>query len=218
MNNPSLRNDFHMKTVYAVCLASFFAVIMTTFAKAAEYPYMAQTATPVLKSGIVVAAGIKWNCRNSRCITTGPWPTLDVIACRELARQVGAITSFGRESRILNPEALKQCNTNAGVVKPVLPAAQTAMQKKRRAMTNSLSSDKRSATSKPFRPLAVHTVALTITGTGISAPVGAGFIPVTIQTTTLAITGTGASAPVGAGFTPVSLRTAPLALTGTGSL
>lgn len=218
MNNASLRNDFYMKTVYVVCLASFFVVIMTTVARAAGYSYIAQTATPVLKSGIVVAAGIKWNCRNNRCITTSPWPTLDMIACRDLARQVGAITSFGRESRILQSEALKQCNTDAGTVITVRPVAQTPAQKKQREKTNPLSSDKRSETSKPFRPLAVRTVALTIAGTGISTPVGVGFSPVTNHTTTLAITGTGASAPVGAGFTPVSLRTAPLALTGTGSL
>ena len=51
-----------------------------------------------------------WNCKKKRCTTKGTWPKPSVTACKNLAKQVGPIRSFGRSGHYLSKKYLRQCN------------------------------------------------------------------------------------------------------------
>ena len=84
-----------------------------------QYVYTARTETPVARQGAVVAGSLTWQCQGSACTITGPWPAPGTAACVALAQQVGRITSYGREGRMLDATGLATCNAG-------LPAAQVA--------------------------------------------------------------------------------------------
>lgn len=76
------------------------------------YVYTARTAATVRRSGAVTASGINWACQGTSCTVTGPWPQPGVGACAALAREVGRITSYGRQGAVLNAAQLAQCNVS----------------------------------------------------------------------------------------------------------
>jgi len=72
--------------------------------------YTAVTKNKAARQGTVIAAGISWQCRGSRCTVSGPWPKPGVKACLALARLVGPIISYGHPGASLNDAELAQCN------------------------------------------------------------------------------------------------------------
>ncbi len=84
--------------------------INVTPRQARQYHYQAVTRAPVRKRGRVRAGTLAWQCQGTACTISGPWPTPAVGACRTLAKQVGAIQSYGHASRKLSAPQLRQCN------------------------------------------------------------------------------------------------------------
>lgn len=76
------------------------------------YVYTARTAATVRRSGAVAASGITWACQGTSCTVTGPWPQPGVSACAALAREVGAIVSYGRQGAMLTTAQIAQCNAS----------------------------------------------------------------------------------------------------------
>ena len=90
----------------------FALAVPLTFnnADAATYFYVAETFSDVKKSGRVKASSLTWYCKGRRCTIKGPWPTPGVTACKNLAKQVGKIKSYGHSKKKLTSTQLKQCN------------------------------------------------------------------------------------------------------------
>lgn len=83
--------------------------------QARQYHYRAVTRAAVRKRGQVRASTLTWQCQGTGCTISGPWPTPAVGACRALAKQVGAIQSYGHAGRKLSTAQLKQCNAGITV-------------------------------------------------------------------------------------------------------
>lgn len=98
-----LINIFALTFALAICITS-------NNANAATYHYIAGTHSNVKKSGRVKASTLTWNCLGRRCTISGPWPTPGVGACKNLAKVVGKIKSYGHSKRRLNSKQLAECN------------------------------------------------------------------------------------------------------------
>jgi hypothetical protein len=77
------------------------------------YQYTADTVSPTLVKGAVVATGVNWSCAASRCTAAGPWPVPAVGSCKALAQKVGVIKAYGHPTKQLNAAELQQCNVGA---------------------------------------------------------------------------------------------------------
>ena len=106
---------FALTFALAVCIISYNA-------DAATYVYIAKTYSNVKKVGNVKASTLTWSCRDRTCTISGPWPTPGVGACKQLAKIVGRIKSYGHSKRKLNSTQLKECNKG-------LPISTTTSQK-----------------------------------------------------------------------------------------
>ena len=82
------------------------------------YDETARTAATVRRSGAVAASGITWACQGTSCTVTGPWPQPGVSACAALAREVGAIVSYGRQGAMLTTAQIAQCNASPAASPP----------------------------------------------------------------------------------------------------
>jgi hypothetical protein len=93
-----------------------------------NWDYEARLSYPSLVQGVVDAAGVRWMCSESVCRTSGPWENPGVDACRALARIVGEIAWYGRETAYFAPggERMRQCNSEAA--RQPAPAARPAPQ------------------------------------------------------------------------------------------
>lgn len=77
------------------------------------YEYTARTAAPVRRNGAVTASSLTWSCSGSACTITGPWLQPGVSTCAALAREVGAIVSYGRNGAVLSAAQIAECNAMA---------------------------------------------------------------------------------------------------------
>jgi hypothetical protein len=82
-------------------------------ASAAE-PVSAKLASPIATEARIIAGGAMFVCRDALCVATAPGSrTLAVSACRDLAKVVGPVESFGAARRALDEQKLGQCNAAA---------------------------------------------------------------------------------------------------------
>jgi hypothetical protein len=97
----------------AAVLASAFGATAVA-APAASGPVVAKLQTPVAKRQRPIAGDTVFVCEGDTCTTSSPASaTNTVTGCRELARRVGALTSFGQDGAALDSDALARCNVAA---------------------------------------------------------------------------------------------------------
>lgn len=90
-------------------------------------PAFAETATAQLQSPLaapakVIAGGAVWNCSGDACVTQGATDaTYDPGACRELARAVGPVSTYGGSAK-LDAAHLAKCDKGL-VAAPVIAKA-----------------------------------------------------------------------------------------------
>jgi hypothetical protein len=93
----------------AACLAAF----LHAGAAAAE-PVVAKLKAPLPAATRPVAGGAVFECLGDVCAARAPGSdTAGLRGCRDLTRQVGAVTSFGPSSKPLSNEELDTCNQAA---------------------------------------------------------------------------------------------------------
>lgn len=85
-----------------------------------NFDYVAETVAPVARSGNVIAGTLRWRCKGNHCTISGPWPTPGLQACKQLAAQVGRISSYGHSRAQLITAQLASCN--AGIPARTLSA------------------------------------------------------------------------------------------------
>jgi hypothetical protein len=69
---------------------------------------------PIATEARVIAGGAMFVCRDALCVATAPTSrTLAVSSCRDLAKVVGPLDSFGEGRRALGDDKLGQCNAAA---------------------------------------------------------------------------------------------------------
>ncbi len=84
------------------------------FAASAAEPVTAKLAKPLANDARVIAGGAMFVCHEAACVATAPGSrTLAVSSCRDLAKVVGQVESFGGARRQLDQAKLDQCNANA---------------------------------------------------------------------------------------------------------
>jgi hypothetical protein len=88
-----------------------------TTSKAATITVTAQTTKRALRQGAVRIGKVSWNCRDNRCTTRGTSSLISAETCRDLARQVGTIRSYGYSGKRLTAQELERCNAGAVAAK-----------------------------------------------------------------------------------------------------
>lgn len=92
------------------------AVLSLSFAGAAfaDGKVSASLATPVAAKTKVVAAGALFVCEGSTCTASSALArTITVAGCKELVKEVGAVTAFSNGKRSVEGDDLATCNAAA---------------------------------------------------------------------------------------------------------
>lgn len=97
-----------LKFPFAAALAAF---ALAGVAHAGEV-VTAQLAAPLANPQKVVAASVVWNCEGAQCVGVMR-ERPNVRACRQLAREVGALAAFGAEGQKLDEQDIASCNVRA---------------------------------------------------------------------------------------------------------
>ncbi len=86
---------------------------------------VAYTQVSAHHQGAFKASGVNWTCKASHCSASAMPAAVaaPLTACRELAREVGAIRSFKVANHALNPQELQQCNSVVAVAEAAKPNA-----------------------------------------------------------------------------------------------
>jgi hypothetical protein len=93
--------------------ASFVLIAaMAMPAAARERTFVAQLTTPVAERFQVVAEGAIWTCQGETCRAEVSQPATP-FGCRTLVREVGAVLSYGSETRPMSEARLAACNAAA---------------------------------------------------------------------------------------------------------
>jgi hypothetical protein len=101
-----------MKVRLTAALAVLAAGALATSAMAE--PVVAKLQAPTKGSVKPVAGGAVFDCLGDVCAARSPASdTGGLRGCKELARQVGAVTSFGAGSKQLSADQLSECNSSA---------------------------------------------------------------------------------------------------------
>lgn len=96
---------------YAILLAALFAP--AALAAPAATSVSATLATPA-SSARVTYGSVSWSCAGATCTAAPVAARLgDARACRDLAKQVGALTAFDGLRGALGAEDLAKCNRSA---------------------------------------------------------------------------------------------------------
>lgn len=97
-----------------VALAAVAALSLGVPAALAADAVVAKLASPVATQQKVIAGGSIFNCEADVCVASSPAPRAQTASgCRELAKAVGAVTSYGSERRQLDEAKLASCNSAA---------------------------------------------------------------------------------------------------------
>lgn len=81
---------------------------------AASGPVVAKLQTPLAKRQRPIAGAAVFDCEGDTCSAATPTSgTNSVPGCRELARRVGPLTSFGAGGASLDADSLARCNVAA---------------------------------------------------------------------------------------------------------
>lgn len=91
---------------------------------ATTYDYTAETQAAAKAQGVVAVGKTSWKCQGARCTAAITTSRPSVSACTALAKEVGAIRSFGYAQKQLTAAELERCN--AGLVAKVTSKAKTA--------------------------------------------------------------------------------------------
>lgn len=93
--------------------ASAVLILSAGAASAADARLTANLAQPVAEKTRVVAGGAVWVCEGSTCFTgAASSRTSSFRACQALAKEVGAVRSYGGRNQ-LETEQLAKCNVAA---------------------------------------------------------------------------------------------------------
>jgi hypothetical protein len=95
--------------------AAFAALCAVSFASSAlAEPVIAKLQTPVASATRPVASDSVYECLGDICAARAGWETAGGMrGCRDLARQVGAVTAFGTGAKQLTADKLTECNQSA---------------------------------------------------------------------------------------------------------
>jgi hypothetical protein len=86
---------------------------LSSMASAAE-PITAKLQHPIATDARIIAGGAMFVCRDALCVATAPGSrTLALSSCRDLAKVVGPVESFGGERHSLDGAKISQCNAVA---------------------------------------------------------------------------------------------------------
>ena len=108
-----------LRTLAAACAA--FATISFAGVAMADDPITAKLQAPVAEKTKLIAGGAVFICEGDTCLAAAPSSrTYASATCKELAKNVGAIASFGGSRKQLDGDKLGACNASA------LPQTQVA--------------------------------------------------------------------------------------------
>lgn len=108
-----------LRTLAAACAA----IATVTFAGAAlaDDPITAKLQAPVATKTKFIAGGSVFVCEGDTCLASAPSSrTYATSTCKEIAKNVGAVASFGGQRKQLDDDKISQCNVVA------LPQTQVA--------------------------------------------------------------------------------------------
>ena len=107
-------------------LATACAVLSFSFAGAAlaDSLITAKLAAPQTEPVKLVAASAVWDCAADSCFAgVAPDDALGVSGCKELAKQVGRLSSYAFDGKSLDDKSLARCNTAAKATMPMTTAS-----------------------------------------------------------------------------------------------
>lgn len=95
--------------------AAFAALAVAALATSAmAEPVVAKLAAPAAGAVKPVAGGAVFECLGDVCAARAPASdTAGLRGCKDLVRQVGAVSSFGPTSKPLSADQLTECNQSA---------------------------------------------------------------------------------------------------------
>lgn len=98
-----------------LALAATFALTAAP-ALAAAGSVSATLQAPVSSKTKVVAGGAVFNCVDTTCVAKAPSSrTFSAATCKQLVKEVGAVTAFGHGERQLKADVLARCNGETAV-------------------------------------------------------------------------------------------------------
>lgn len=98
--------------LYAMAATAAFSLAVSSTALAAEVNATLQA--PVAKRTTVISGGGLFVCVDNRCTASdAPSRAETVSGCKELVKEVGAVSTFGEGTKSLNTELLARCNAAA---------------------------------------------------------------------------------------------------------
>lgn len=98
----------------AAAVLSGAAVTTAAAAPAGTGPVVAKLQSPVAKRQRPIAGDTVFVCEGDTCSAATPASATNTVpGCRELARRVGAVASFGAEGASLDAAGLARCNEAA---------------------------------------------------------------------------------------------------------
>jgi hypothetical protein len=173
--------------------------------------FTAQTTAPAKRQGVVQVPAGAWTCQGTSCSRTGPENLLSVDACKTLAKEVGAIHSFGYPGKGLSAAELAKCNE--GQVASTAPPAPSAPAPPAPGTPSTPSAPPApggaAGAERPFSPISVRTASIQYTG---GPPATTIFKPLSV--TTSALRYQGGTATASPPFAPITLRTDTISYTG----
>lgn len=109
-----------LRTLAAAC-AALVTVSFAAGSALADDPITAKLKAPVAEKTKFIAGGAVFLCDGDTCLASAPSSrTYAASTCKEVAKNVGAIASFGGARKQLEADKLEACNTAA------LPTQQVA--------------------------------------------------------------------------------------------
>jgi hypothetical protein len=92
-------------------LLALICILGTVGATAQTSLYTATLVQPLSAHKMVVANGNLWRCDGANCaLTSDPKEPNSPRSCRELQRQVGALSAYGSKDKPFDGDKLAKCN------------------------------------------------------------------------------------------------------------
>jgi hypothetical protein len=103
-----------MKLQFLAAAAAAALTLSTAGAALAADVVTAKLAQPVAAKTKLIAGGAVFLCEGDACTASASNPrTLTAGACKDLVKEVGAVSSYGGARRQLDADKLGQCNASA---------------------------------------------------------------------------------------------------------